>query len=842
MNVTLTRTSLRYLLRHPWQASLALAGIALGVAVVVAIDIAQHSAALSFAQSTRAVAGNATHQIVGGPQGLSDALFVKLSLAGLKADLTPVIDAPVALAGRAPESLRLLGIDPVSARPFAAAWQGRGGMQGPLNFRALMSEPGAGLIAGSTGDRLDIQPGSSLGIVAAQVEYSIDVVGTVRATNGALKGYLIVDIATAQEILKRDGRLDRIDVRVTDPATETALREQLPPGAELLVTGTRIQSIQNMTRAFNTNLTALSLLSLLVGMFLIYNTQTFLVVQRRQQFGILRALGVDKQALAGGILIEALVLGFIGTCIGLALGAGMAHVLLGFVSQTVNDLYYPLQSDQPLFSAPRLLRGMALGIGATLVAAIAPALEAAHVSPRIAMMRSTLEHKVGHLLGYVTVAGVAAIAAGVGILALPGKSVVWGFAGLFVLILGAALLTPKLTLVILELSKLWAARQFGTLGTLATRAVGASLSRTGVAIAALMLAVATTVGVGLMIGSFRDAVDDWLHTILRADMYVAETSLTTERTLTTEFMAALNAMPEIDMVSSARRIRIESARGIDNVTAFQLNARAREGFNFKQWAGAALWTAFETRPTVIISEPYAYHHQLGVGDHVTLRSDRGERAFEILGVYVDYATEQGVIAMSRRTFERYWTDRALSGIGIYGMPGVSTQTLRSTIERVARNLDHGLDIRANRELREASLAIFDRTFAITGVLRTLAATIAFIGIFGALMALQLERISEFGLYRALGLTPGQIRRLVIAETGIMGVIAGLVALPVGIVMAFVLIYVINERSFGWTMALTLSPGTLLLGLLLALSAALLAGIYPAQRMAGTPPAVALRTE
>ena len=355
MNVTLTRTSLRYLLRHPWQASLALAGIALGVAVVVAIDIAQHSAALSFAQSTRAVAGNATHQIVGGPQGLSDALFVKLSLAGLKADLTPVIDAPVALAGRAPESLRLLGIDPVSARPFAAAWQGRGGMQGPLNFRALMSEPGAGLIAGSTGDRLDIQPGSSLGIVAAQVEYSIDVVGTVRATNGALKGYLIVDIATAQEILKRDGRLDRIDVRVTDPATETALREQLPPGAELLVTGTRIQSIQNMTRAFNTNLTALSLLSLLVGMFLIYNTQTFLVVQRRQQFGILRALGVDKQALAGAILIEALVLGFIGTCIGLALGAGMAHVLLGFVSQTVNDLYYPLQSDQPLFSAPRLV-------------------------------------------------------------------------------------------------------------------------------------------------------------------------------------------------------------------------------------------------------------------------------------------------------------------------------------------------------------------------------------------------------------------------------------------------------------------------------------------------------
>ncbi len=842
MSATLTRTSLRYLLRHPWQAALALTGIALGVAVVVAIDIAQHSATQSFAQSTHAVAGTATHQIIGGPNGLSDALYSRLVLAGINVELTPIIEAPVALVGHDGESLRLLGADPVSARPFAAAWQSRGHTDGPLNFRALMARPGTALLAGPTGARLNITAETTLRIATRRGEQSITIIGTVASTNSALDGYLLTDIASAQEILGRSGQLDRIDVIAPDSASETALRALLPPGVELLATGTRINSIQNMTRAFNTNLTALSLLSLLVGMFLIYNTQTFLVIQRRQQFGILRALGIDKKSIAGTILVEAVTLGIIGSCIGLVLGAGLAHVLLGFVSQTVNDLYYPLRGEQALFTGTGLLRGMGLGVGATLVAAMAPAYEAASVPPSTAMMRSNLEYKVGQLLGYVSAAGLAAIGLGGAVLLFPSNSVVGGFAGLFILILGAALLTPKLTLLALNLTKDWASQHFGTLGTLATRSVGASLSRTGVAIAALMLAVATTVGVGLMIGSFRHAVENWLSTILQADMYVAETSLTGERTLTLEFMAALNAAPEIHMVSSARRIRIESARGIDNVTAFQLNPRARAGFNFKYGGSESLWDEFEKRPTVIISEPYAYHHGLGVGDQLALRSDRGEQSFEILGVYFDYGTEQGVIAMSRRTYESYWDDRALSGIGIYGTAGISMEVLRGAIARVAKTVDAPLEIRANRELREASMVVFDRTFAITGVLRTLAATIAFVGIFGALMALQLERSAEFGLYRALGLTPGQIRRLVIAETGIMGLIAGLVALPVGIVMATVLIYVINERSFGWTMALTLSPTTLATGLLLAVTAALLAGIYPAQRMAVTAPAVALRTE
>jgi putative ABC transport system permease protein len=276
------------------------------------------------------------------------------------------------------------------------------------------------------------------------------------------------------------------------------------------------------------------------------------------------------------------------------------------------------------------------------------------------------------------------------------------------------------------------------------------------------------------------------------------------------------------------------------VIALDLDPARRPRWRFREGDSDTVW-----RPgagdVVIVSEPYANRHGTRAGGTVRLRTDGGDRDFPVAGVFYDYGSSAGVVVMSRQTYNRHWRDRAISGLAIEAAPGVDLDALMSTLrERAAGGPE--VVVRSNRALREASLAIFDRTFAITGVLRTLTVAVAFIGMLAALMALQLERAREISVLRTLGLTPRQVWGLVTGQTGIMGLLAGLLAVPGGLLLAGVLVFVINRRSFGWTMPIEPSPSILLEGVALSVLAAVLAGLYPAWRMATALPAEALRDE
>jgi putative ABC transport system permease protein len=264
-------------------------------------------------------------------------------------------------------------------------------------------------------------------------------------------------------------------------------------------------------------------------------------------------------------------------------------------------------------------------------------------------------------------------------------------------------------------------------------------------------------------------------------------------------------------------------------------------FRFLAGTPEAVWPAFQEGGAAIVSEPYAYRHGLRVGSGVPLRTDSGERMFPVVGVFADYGSDQGVVMLSRRTYETYWDDREVSSMGLVLAPGRDVDAVIADLQtRIGGGRD--LLIRSSRALRTASLEIFDRTFAITSVLRVLATAVAAIGVLSALMALQLERAREFGVLRAQGLTRREVWQLVVTETGLLGGIAGLLAVPVGIGLALVLVHVINRRAFGWTIEATVPVEILLQAVGLAMLSALLAGLYPAWRLARTPPAAALREE
>ncbi|MGH8564775.1 MAG: ABC transporter permease [Gammaproteobacteria bacterium] len=862
MDTILSKASRRFFSAQPLQLGLAILGIALGVAVVTSVDIARVSAERAFDVSFEAVAGRATHQILGGPNGLDEALYVRLRTREGIYPAAPIVEGQVAQVGKQGTTLRVLGVDPYAESPFRDHLRVRGRdrerrANGKL-IRRLVTEPRTTVLSPATAHRLGVRPGQELMLQIGTRLGALKAIGLIEPEGGegrsGLDDLLIADIATAQTLLGMPGRISRIDLALAEGAAgavaEGRIRALLPPGVELTPSGRRSEATKGMTRAFEANLVAMSLLALLVGAFLIYSTMNLAVVQRRELFGALRALGVTGGQVYRMVILEACAIGALASVLGLGIGALLGHGLVGLVARTINDLYFTVTVRELSFPPELLLKGLALGLSTTLLAAQGAALEAARVPPRISLSRADLEARFRRTLpraGWL--GGLCLVLSGAMFLA-SGKSLELGFAAEFALIGGAALLTPVVAFGGLRWLDLliprWPliSRWLGSHGRMAVRNVGAGLSRTAVATAALMVAIATTIGVGILIESFRIAVGDWLYGVLRADLYITTPgpdATAPPFELDRAFRDRIAALPEVEAVSTVRRFRVEIAGQPTDIAVYEMAPASYRGFRFKEGGAEDVWRAFEEQGAVLVSEPLAYHRDLHREDSITLRTDRGPRALRIAGVYYDYSSDRGWVAMSRRTYERYWQGGGYSSIGVYARPGIDDARLRDAVEaRLPEGL--GVGITESRTIRAESMRLFDRTFAITRVLRLLAAVIAFAGVFSALMALELERTRELGLLRALGMTPAGLSGLLLVETGLTGLIAGVLSVPVGIGIAATLVYVLYERCFGWSMDLHVDPVIVAQGIVLAVGAALLAGIYPARRAARSSPAAVLRND
>lgn len=834
----LLRASLRYLARHPWQSWLSVIGIALGVAVVVAVDVANHSARTAFGLSVERIAGRATHQIEAAADGIPDALYAHLRLEQDLRPATPVVEGPVRIAGR---SFTLLGLDPFAALPLRPAGESLGDAAAALP--TLLTEPGALLLTAADAASLGVAVGDRLTLTAVGVDHPAVVAGLLPGDGAASEGLVVADIATAQELLGRVGRIDRIDL-ILDESRAAGLAAALPEGLRLVSAERRSQTLEQMTRAFHTNLTAMSLLAVLVGGFIIYNTMTFAVLRRRPLLGTLRTLGVTRGQLFALVLGEALVFAVVAAIIGAAAGVLVGWGLVQLVTRTINDLYFALTVSGLFVSPASLIKGVGLGILVTLAGAFGPALEAAASQPRDVLGRARMEARGRRLLPWLALAGLVLAGLGLLLAAAPLRSIAAAFTALFLVILGFSLCVP------LVLG--WTARGLAPLmgrlggveGRLAARGIDAAISRTGIAAAALTVAVAATVGVGIMVDSFRGSVADWLSHTLASDIYLTAPSTTEggEGALPPGLFEAVRALPGVEAVSRGRGARVEARPGPVTLLALEPTTQSRRGLRFTGEGPADPWPRFEAGETIFISEPYAWHHELRAGDTLSLFTAEGWRDFEVGGVFVDYGTDRGMLVMARDLYARLWRDPEVSTLGVLLAPGADPQTAQAAARALAAGHDQAVMVVSNRSIREESLAIFDRTFVITRVLRMLAVGVAFVGVLSALMALQLERAREHAILRATGVTPGGILALILLQTSVIGLVAGLLAIPLGWVLGALLIHVVNVRSFGWTMEMAVPADALLLGIAIAWGAALLAGLYPALRAARTDPAGALRAE
>jgi len=746
--------------------------------------------------------------------------------------------------------MQLVGVDPFASAALAGsrtatAATANGDIE-PTRLRSWFVEHGAIVMAAQTARQLRLRVGAPLAVDVGGVRHPATLSGLIPGRHPGDAMMILTDIAQAQEWLGMGDRLSRIDVRMPRGGAGREallrLRRELPPGAQLRPAAGQVRETLDMTSAFTTNLTAMSLLALLVSALLIYGAVSFTVVQRRRSIAILRALGATRREVLTIVLAEAAVLGAVGAALGVVLGIAVGHGLVRLVSQTVNDLYYVVAVRQVTLPSAAVIEALVAGLGTALAGSLVPALEVAASEPALGLRRSILEDRaaaVARRLVWLSVA--LALLAGT-LIAVSSRSVLAGFAALFLLLLGIAAATPA----VLRMAARLASRALATVssvGRLALEDVAASLSRTGVAVAALGMAVAAMIGVSIMVASFRDSLRHWLLQTMRADIYVAAPGPgmgRPERRIEPAVLRALLATPGVADHSASRSVVVRSPRGDIALDALHLAPGSYAGIDLTAGDPHTVWRAY-ARGALLLSEALAWRLRLGPGQRLELSTASGPREFPIAGVYHEYGSGLGSAMVSLRVYQRLWHDDSITAVGLYLQPGARADRVIAGLQ-AAIGGRQALLIRSNADIRAMSLQIFDRTFIITRVLYWLAGGIAAIGLLSALLAWELDRTRELSLLRALGVTPRGAAALVAAQTVFMGAAAVLAAIPAGLLIALVLTKVIDRRAFGWHIEMHPHAAQFVSALGLALAAALLAGLYPAWRAASGPIAGRMREE
>ena len=827
---------------------LTLLGVALGVAAVLSIQIINRNAIAAFTGSVKAVSGEADLSVMGYAPSLPEALYPRvLATAGVQA-AWPLWRAAVALSeapgpGEGPATrgmLDLIGVDFFT--PVDIPWQGE-----PTDPAEALSQPGwvalTPLLAEQEGWRVGDVVTVSLGSRVARL--TVGALVDFHALNPLASPKLaVMDIAQAQSLFGDAGAIHQIDIKLADGADTAAvrerLRENLGPAARVETPEQRETKARGLLSAFQLNLTALSLISLFVGMFLVYSSTQASLVRRREEFGLLRSLGATNRQVFALIMTEVSLLGCLGAVLGTALGYGVAQANVRLVSATLSNLYLLEEISRLEMTTGLYLLGIAIGFGGAAAGALLPALDAARRDTRALLSAFTLHERVGNLAPRLFGLGVALPLAAAAWYGLLGRH--WQHAG-FVLAVVVLLTLPLLTpLLVRNLCARIRVRGFGLAYSL--KGLGVRLQTTSVAVASLAVAVSMLVGVTLMVGSFRQTLSVSIGTSIRADVYISPASWRgtgRDGSLEPEVMAVITGHPAVRAVDHLRRFN--GYAGDRRIFISGVDMGLPEGHSRFPLLPGALPDPYRTireRHGVFIGETLGRRAGVWVGDTLPLHTPTGVQRFPVVAVYADYSTGDGAIAMDLRTLEQAFGRGPVNSTALYLAPGSDTDGVVAELRDVLSHTP--LEIRSNRRLREEVIAIFDQTFAVTRLLQFMSLLIAVCGIALMLLVMAREQAPELALCRSLGARGRQLFGVFVGKGLSMGVMGLALGGAGGVLLAGLLIYVINRSYFGWT----IQPHAdwRLIGQQAAtiIAAAVLASLYPALRARQTSAAALSRDD
>lgn len=856
----LATVSWRHVARHRLRTGLTFFGIALGVAVVVAIAVVNRSLATSFQSTIDQVAGKAVLQVANGESGVAESLYPIIRDTPGVQNAAAAVDGFLPVVGAPGERLYVYGVDLLTdfaIREYQFS-ETRFGFDQALDF---IARPDSIALTESFARRLKLSIGSTITVLTSEgrrdftVRALLKEQGTAKVFGGS---FALMDLPVAQRVFGKEGKLDIVDVTVEPGAAiesvQRRLRAALSGAAEVERPRKRGQQIELLLTSFRVGLFFVSLIALFVGFFLIYNTVSVSVVQRKKEIGTLRCLGMKRSELLRLIVAEALLLALAGSLFGAALGWLLARAALVAVGETVGNLFSLMDLARGEFSLRESLLGLGSGVGIAVLAALHPAWEAIRVSPLENVRQAAWQPAGSAKISWPNRLGILCFVMAPALLlsapAVSGAVLKFsvGVIGMLVFLLGLAAFCPAIISFAVQRFR---RSKFGLPGLswvelrLASDSLFRNPIRSGITVATMVISLAAIFTIAAFVNSVRGSLLAWVDQMVTADLIVssgARTAGPKNVALREDLLPELRKIPGIDVIDLYRLIRstyrgkpilIESFAARDSARVRNLPMADGDGAQALRDMGAG--------KGVIISESFKSKFGGGRGDLLKLVTPSGLISFPVLGVYIDYSSDSGSVLLDRALYKKYWRDDLLDAFDLWLAPGADQRQIMQTIKR-RYGERYQLFISTHKDLRQAVVKIMEQSFVVNYAVEIVAVIVAIFSVINTLLASVLDRTREIGVLRAIGATQSQVRRIVVVEAGWIGLIGGLLGLFAGTVMAYHHVVYNTKELTGWTFQFYYPYDIAALSVVASVILCVLAGFGPARQAASTPIVTAIGYE
>jgi putative ABC transport system permease protein len=806
---------------HPVRAVLAIAAIAVGVSMGFAIHLINAAAFNEFSAAVKSLAGQADIQVSGREALFDESIYPRLAGRDGVAVASPVLELDAGVPG-ARGALKIIGLDPFRAGAISPDLLG---IPAPERRMDMLADD-AVFLSPAAMTWLKASTGSSIALRAGATDFKLRVAGGIlRARAGQRLG--VMDIGAAQWRFNQVGKLSRIDIKLREgmdrAGFERALAAELErdfPGRFLVAQpndADQESRTNTLSRAYRVNLTVLALVALFTGAFLVFSTQALSVIRRRSQFALLRVLGVERRQLLGQVLLEGASLGIIGALLGIAAGYGLAATALHYFGADLGAGYFSGVKPQVHFAPVAAAVFFALGLGVALLGCLAPAFEAARAAPAVALKSGSDEAALSRLAriwpSLVCLALAAMLAFAPPVFGLP----LFGYAAIALLLIGGIGMMPRLaTFVFGAVNRFAIARgQQRAVPALTLARLANASGQAAIALGGILSSFSLMVAMAIMVSSFRVSVDDWLVQILPADLYVRHAAAGKTASFGPPQQALLAALPGVQRADflRTREVSLDPAR--PPVTLIARRIDVADPGKAMVVVGVAAAPPAGSRPAWV-SEAMLDLYGVKVGDTLQVPLNGSLHPFFIAGAWRDYASQSGSVQMRLEDYRAITGDQDVSDAALWMLPGVAAEQLVKEVR--ALPFGAGLQLAEPGQIRAMSLKIFDRSFAVTYLLEAIAIAIGLSGVAATFSAQTLARAREFGMLRHVGVTRGQVLRILALEGGALTALGVACGFGLGLLISLILVYVVNPQSFHWTMQLHL-PWPLLAAVAASLMAA-----------------------
>jgi len=776
---------------------LSILGIALGIGLFTGVKVASDRAVASFESDIRGINPYANYEVLD-TSGTDFDEKVYKDISSTEENSFPVLKT----FGYIPafrDTIDIQGVHTLKViRYFRASLSQHIGMED------FLKEINGVLITKKFSERYSLKKGDTFRALVYDKEYPLKVIEILNAES-LLSNAVFMDIGNFQEYFGRSGYLSRIDL-ASDEKTTTELRKKLPANLSIEKKEEIFRNQKSLVASFRYNLQFISLIAILVGIFLLYNTVFISVVKRRTEIGILRGLGADKKTVVLLFIVQGIFLGLIGSVIGIIFGQVAAYFSVIAVEKTISTMYSTISISEYAITTHDVFVALLLGLAVSLLASAIPALEASKIRPNESSREGSFEGRYRRYHKWFSFAGIICIISGVTISFMdhvytPFEFPVLAYAGILFIIAGFTFISPSYLTAVLWVIRRPFERIFRATGKITIGDIKGNIYRFSVALMSVAISSALIIAFLTLIFSFRDSLKGWIHKNITADVYIKPASCKANYCfypMSEDVIDTVKSFPEVAGVDKFRAMQLDlNGRKVTAGFADVGTKRKYMGRMYSDRAYEEVLQEMEGNEQIAgISDYLSIKYGLKKGDMIHLKSPAGNVAFRINDIFSSYSTTAGFIYIDRKWLKKHWGLNDATQISVYLKEGVAPDTfiqkLRSTLLP-----DYSLEIMNNQELRDKVLDIFNKTFTITYAIEFISIIVSLIGVINTLLALVFERKREISIIRYLGGSWKQIQETLILSAGIIGITGIFLGSLLGSLMSIILIYVVNKISFGW---------------------------------------------